>query len=96
MLRPDAHLVLEANAKRLIDDGITRLTLEGRGDDIGSAAYNLVLGERRAMNVKFFLGELGLWVQLKTTSYGEDRPLCIKYSDGCSQKNRSVHFVVKE
>ena len=72
------------------------MTLEGRGDEIGTTAYNLVLGERRAKSVKSYLQELGLRLQLKTTSYGKDRPLCISHSEGCMQRNRSVHFVVKE
>jgi len=96
VLRRDALPVLEANARRLMDDGVSRLTLEGRGDEIGTTAYNLVLGERRAKSVKSYLQELGLSVQLRTTSYGKDRPLCFKHNEGCMQKNRSVHFVVKE
>ena len=96
VLRRDALPVLEANARRLEQDGVSRLTLEGRGDEVGTSAYNLVLGERRAKSVKSYLQELGLLVQLKTTSYGKDRPLCIQHSDACMQKNRSVHFVVKD
>lgn len=95
VLRRDALPLLEANAKRLMDDGVSRLTLEGRGDEIGTSAYNLVLGERRAKSVKSYLQELGLPVQFKTTSYGKDRPLCLQHSENCMQKNRSVHFVVK-
>lgn len=95
-LREDALPLLEANAQRLMDQGVTRLLLEGRGDEIGTAAYNLVLGERRARSVKSYLQELGIPVQFKTTSYGKDRPLCFSHSEDCMQKNRSVHFVVKE
>ena len=95
VLRKDALPILEANAQRLMDDGITRVTLEGRGDEVGTSAYNLVLGDRRARSVKSYLQELGLSVQLKTTSYGKDRPLCMQHNDACMQKNRSVHFVAK-
>lgn len=94
-LRPDALPVLEANAKRLQKDGATRLLLEGRGDEVGTAAYNIVLGERRARNVKTYLQDLGLSVDLKTTSYGKDRPLCFQHNEDCMQRNRSVHFVIK-
>jgi peptidoglycan-associated lipoprotein len=96
-LRKDALPVLEATAKRLNDNGVTGLILEGRGDEAGTAAYNLVLGDRRAKRVKSYLQELGLLsVNLKTTSYGKDRPLCLLHSSDCWQKNRSVHFVVKD
>ena len=86
----------EANARRLEQDGVTRLLLEGRGDEIGTSAYNIVLGERRARSVKSYLLERGLSLQLKTTSYGKDRPLCYQHSEDCMQKNRSVHFLVKD
>lgn len=95
-LRTDALPVLESNAKRLQKDGVTRLVLEGRGDEMGSSAYNLVLGDRRARNVKTYLRELGLSVDFKTTSYGKDRPLCLQHSEDCMQQNRSVRFVIKE
>jgi peptidoglycan-associated lipoprotein len=96
VLRADALPVLEANAKRLQVDGVTRLLLEGRGDEVGTAAYNMVLGDRRAKQVKRFLEDLGLVVEFRTTSYGKDRPLCFEHSMECYQRNRSVHFVVKE
>lgn len=95
-IRLDALPVLQANARRLMAQGAGRLLLEGRGDEIGTAAYNLVLGDRRAKRVKSYLQDLGLEVELRTTSYGKDRPLCFQHSSECLQRNRSVHFVVKE
>jgi peptidoglycan-associated lipoprotein len=95
-IREDAIPVLDSNAKRLKQNGVTRVLLEGRGDEIGTSAYNLVLGERRARNVKTYLEQLGLTTDLNTTSYGKDRPLCSEHTNECMQKNRSVHFVVKE
>lgn len=95
-LRIDALPILDANAKKLADEGTKRLLLEGRGDEIGTSAYNLVLGERRAKAVRSYLKQLGLDIDLRTTSYGKDRPLCFEHQQECWQKNRSVHFVVKE
>jgi peptidoglycan-associated lipoprotein len=94
-IRPDAVPALEANAKRLRREGITSVLLEGRGDEIGTAAYNMVLGDLRARNVKVYLEDLGLDVEVDTTSYGKDRPLCFRHDEDCMQVNRSVHFVVK-
>ena len=96
ILRMDALPLLESNAKRLKEDGTKRVLLEGRGDEMGTAAYNLVLGERRAETVRSYLKQLGLDVDVRTTSYGKDRPLCFEHQKECWQKNRSVHFVVKE
>ncbi|WP_455388222.1 OmpA family protein [Petrachloros mirabilis] len=95
-LREDVLPVLESNARVLKTEGVTRLLLEGRADEIGTAAYNMVLGESRARHVKTYLQDLGLIADLETTSYGEDRPLCFQHNSACFQKNRSVHFVVKE
>ncbi|MCP9446581.1 MAG: OmpA family protein [Nitrospira sp.] len=96
VLRPDALTALDLNAKRLRQDHVAHVVLEGRGDEVGTSAYNLVLGERRARSVKNYLQELGLAVDLKTTSYGKDRPLCVEHTSECMQRNRSVRFVVKD
>jgi len=96
LIREDAIPVLESNAQRLKQNGAAHILLEGRGDEIGTAAYNLVLGERRARNVKNYLEQLGLTTDLKTTSYGKDRPLCSEHTSECMQQNRSVRFIVKE
>ncbi|MDF0666504.1 MAG: OmpA family protein [Nitrospira sp.] len=94
-IRMDAMRVLEADAKQLQQDRVAGLLLEGRGDEFGTSTYNLVLGERRARNVKSYLQELGIFIDVQTTSYGKDRPLCFEYTGECRQRNRSVHFVVK-
>jgi len=96
LIREDAFPVLESNAQRLKQHDTARILLEGRGDEIGTSAYNLVLGERRARNVKNYLEQLGLTIDLKTTSYGKDRPLCSERTSECMQQNRSVRFTVKE
>ncbi|SLM49493.1 putative Peptidoglycan-associated lipoprotein [Nitrospira japonica] len=95
-IRAEAVPALEANAKRLRRQGVTGVLLEGRGDEVGTAAYNMVLGDLRARNVKQYLEDLGLDVEVDTTSYGKDRPLCFRHDDDCMQVNRSVHFVVKQ
>lgn len=97
VLRDDALTAVEDNAKRLRDHGVTRVLLEGRCDEIGTAEYNMVLGERRALSVKRYLESLGMsQVQVDVTSFGKDRPLCLQHNPVCWQKNRSVHFVVKQ
>ena len=97
VLRDDALTAVEDNARRLKDHQVTRVVLEGRCDEIGTAEYNLVLGERRALSVKRYLESLGLnQLQVDVTSFGKDRPLCLQHNPVCWQKNRSVHFVVKD
>lgn len=97
VLRDDALTAVEDNAKRLKDHQVTKVVLEGRCDEIGTAEYNLVLGERRALSVKRYLESLGFSkLQVDVTSYGKDRPLCLQHNPVCWQKNRSVHFIVKD
>ncbi|HET9963209.1 MAG TPA: OmpA family protein [Nitrospiraceae bacterium] len=97
VLRDDALMTVEANAKRLKDNGVKKILLEGRCDEIGTSEYNMVLGERRASGVKRYLQNLGFEdLQIEVTSYGKDRPLCLQHNAVCWQKNRSVHFVVKD
>lgn len=94
-LREDARDLVEVNASRLKGRDGWELLLEGRGDERGTADYNLVLGERRAQAVKGYLETLGLEARaLKVISYGKDRPLCTAHSEACWEKNRSVHFSV--
>lgn len=94
-IQMEAVRAIESNVKELRHERVTHLVLEGRGDEFGTSAYNLVLGDRRARNVQSYLHELGLSIEVTTISYGKDRPLCVETSGECRQRNRSVHFVTK-
>ncbi len=96
-LRMDAVSVVEVNAKNLGNDKkVDQIVLEGRGDEIGTSAYNIVLGEKRARAVKRYLENLGVSpAAITVVSYGKDRPLCREHNPDCWQKNRSVRFTVK-
>ena len=95
-LRMDAVAIVETNARNLSKDAVSQIVLEGRADEIGTAAYNMVLGERRAKTVKRYLENLGFPASaLSVVTYGKDRPLCFEHTPECWQKNRSVRFTVK-
>ena len=69
---------------------VTSLELEGHCDIMGSEAYNVGLGRRRAEAVKSFLIEQGIDAsRLSVISYGEERPI----SEVDHSKNRRVNFV---
>jgi len=69
---------------------VASLELEGHCDTMGSEAYNIGLGRRRASAVQSFLIEQGIAAsRLSITSYGEERPL----SEIDHAKNRRVNFV---
>jgi peptidoglycan-associated lipoprotein len=52
------------------------ITIEGHCCEIGTAEYNLALGERRAKAAYEYLTMLGIDpMRLATVSYGEEKPL---------------------
>ncbi len=58
---------------RLAASPKSRVTIEGHTDAVGSAAYNVRLGERRASAVRDFLTGNGVnAMRIETMSYGAD------------------------
>ena len=95
-LRTDAVAMVEVNAMRLQETTGWHLLLEGHCDEIGTTAYNLVLGERRVHAVKQYLVGLGLPASaIEVISYGKERPLCTEHNQECWQQNRIVHFALQ-
>jgi len=96
-LRPDALAALKQDAQTLSDIirqyPDFRLVVEGYCDERGSSEYNLALGEARARQTEEYLVTLGLPAnQLKTISYGKERPVCTEETEDCWQKNRRAHI----
>lgn len=96
-IRPDAETALKADVKTLSD--IIRqypdykLTVEGHADERGSDEYNVALGEARAKKALEYMASLGLPAnQLKTVSYGKQKPICTEPTEDCYQKNRRAHI----
>lgn len=87
---------LTENANWLLAHRAARLRIEGHCDERGSTAYNLVLGERRALAVREYLTDLGIAAQrLAIMSYGESQPVCREPRESCYRENRRGHLVVK-
>jgi peptidoglycan-associated lipoprotein len=96
-LRPDAEAALRSDAQTLAlilkDYPDYKLTVEGYCDERGSEAYNLALGEQRAQRARSFLTDSGIpGAQIRTVSYGKDRPVCSDSNEACWQKNRRAHI----
>ena len=65
------------------------VTIEGNADERGTDEYNLALGDQRATSVARYLKALGASpTQLKTVSYGKEKPLCTEHDEECWAKNR--------
>ena len=70
--------------------------IEGNCDDRGTKEYNLALAERRAINVKDYLINLGVEsARIRTVSYGEERPLFIEQDEFSWSQNRRADFVLE-
>ncbi len=91
-IRADAAEVLKKNAEMLELYPDVKVVIEGHCCEIGTAEYNLALGERRAKAAHDYLVMLGISpTRLSTVSYGEERPLDPKDL----KKNRRCEFVVQ-
>lgn len=89
-------------AERLIQNGeylkqmTNSVVIEGNCDDRGTNEYNLALGEKRAINVRSYLLNLGISPsRIRTVSYGEERPLFTEQTEFAWSQNRRVDFVVE-
>ncbi|HID03316.1 MAG TPA: peptidoglycan-associated lipoprotein, partial [Desulfobacterales bacterium] len=58
--------------------------------------YNLALGERRAINAKEYMVNLGIdSARIRTVSYGEERPLFSGQNATDWSQNRRADFIVE-
>lgn len=100
-LRSDAIESLQKNAAQLRTILESRpdlmLIVEGHCDELGSAEYNLALGDRRAEVAREFLVQLGIPAnRLRTVTWGKERPICTEATEACRQKNRRAHVIYSE
>jgi outer membrane protein OmpA-like peptidoglycan-associated protein len=94
-LMPDAMRVLDVVAKIMSDDPSLHLEIEGHTCDIGTADYNLALGERRASVVRDYLLAHGVNPdRLRTVSYGEEQPQFDNAREDTRRLNRRSVLVV--
>jgi len=95
-LRPETTRVLDEAVAALRQDPTLRVTVEGHTCNIGTAEYNLALGERRANTVRDYLISNGIPAnRLQTISYGEERPKYDNSREETRRLNRRAALVVK-
>jgi outer membrane protein OmpA-like peptidoglycan-associated protein len=95
-LRPEATRVLDEAIAAMRQDTTLRLTIEGHTCNIGTAEYNLALGERRANAVRDYLVNNGIAAsRLQTVSYGEERPKYDNAREETRRLNRRAALVVR-
>jgi peptidoglycan-associated lipoprotein len=92
-IRVDAAQNLGKNAEMLTLYPEVKVILEGHCCEIGTAEYNLGLGERRAEAAYDYLVKLGVNKnRLSMVSYGEEKPL----DPTDLPRNRRCEFIVKK
>ncbi len=93
-IRSEYRPIIEAHAQYLSENPDTMMTLEGNTDERGSREYNLALGEGRAESVKRQMVLLGASAgQIRTVSYGEERPVADGHNEDAWRLNRRVDIV---
>jgi len=95
-LRPEATRVLDEAVRALADNPDLKIEIEGHTCNIGTAEYNLALGERRATSVREYLTSRGVGAdRLRTVSYGEERPKYDNAREETRRMNRRAALVVR-
>jgi peptidoglycan-associated lipoprotein len=94
-LRPESVQTLARGAEVIKAHPSWIVQIQGNCDERGSTEYNLALGARRASAAQQALAQGGVGAsQLKTISYGKEKPVCTESNEDCWQKNRNDHFVL--
>jgi outer membrane protein OmpA-like peptidoglycan-associated protein len=95
-LKPQSDRVLDAIATLLKDHPeLKRVRVEGHTDNVGSAAYNKDLSQRRAASVVNALTHRGIAPgRLVPQGYGFDKPIADNKTALGRAKNRRVEFTI--
>jgi outer membrane protein OmpA-like peptidoglycan-associated protein len=95
-LRPEATRALDEAIATLQANPELKIEVEGHTCNIGTAEYNLALGERRATAVREYLTSRGIGAnRLRTVSYGEERPKFDNGREETRRLNRRAALVVR-
>jgi peptidoglycan-associated lipoprotein len=91
-----SRAIVEAHAAYIMENPDVTVQLEGHCDERGTREYNLALGERRAQSVQKLMAALGVPAkQVKTVSFGEEKPVDPGHDESAWRKNRRVDLVYK-
>ena len=94
-LRPDGIAILNEAVTTLMANPDIRVTIEGHTDSIGTAEYNIALGQRRATVVLDYLVSRGIMTgRLQTATFGEEQPIADNGTAAGRAMNRRAHIVI--
>ena len=87
---------IEAHARHLSEHPGASITLEGHADERGTREYNIALGEERAIAIRQLMTLLGAaGQQIRTISYGEERPVAVGHDESAWRLNRRVEIIYR-
>lgn len=94
-LRPESDAVLGQIGEMLTKHADLRLAIEGHTDNVGAAAANAALSEKRAAAVKAYLvSKHGVdAARLEAKGFGATKPVAPNTDEAGRQKNRRVELV---
>lgn len=94
-IRPESAPTLKQIGDMLKEHGDLKLLIEGHTDNVGNAASNLTLSDKRAAAVKVWLtGNFGVDAsRLQTRGYGDTKPSAPNTTPEGKQQNRRVELV---
>ena len=92
-LKPEYRDVIQQQAAFLNAHRNDVVTVEGNCDERGSDEYNLALGDKRANTAQKSLEVLGvLPTQIKTVSFGNEKPRLTCHEEKCWKEDRRDDF----
>ena len=94
-IKPEGVMALDKLAKQIDNIKVEVIIAVGNTDSVGTDAYNLALGQRRALAVKAYLVSKGVPAsQIYTESKGKSNPVASNATAEGRAKNRRVDIEV--
>ena len=87
--------LMDFASKLKSDNRNVYIEIQGHTDSVGTADYNMTLGENRAEAVRLFLNQQGVALnRMDTISYGKTAPIADNKTKAGRAQNRRVNLVV--
>ncbi len=95
-LKPEGQAVVREIVAALNAEPTLKLAIEGHTDNVGSAASNKALSERRANSVREAIVQAGIdAARVTAAGFGQERPIADNRTEEGRAKNRRVELVKK-
>ena len=95
-ITPEGESILDQAVAVMNKHQAISVRIEGNTDSVGSDAYNMKLGQRRADSVEKYLVAHGISAsRLSTVSFGETKPVASNDTEEGRAQNRRVDLLVQ-